>query len=108
HRIDMIYAQSIFLLSIVLVTVTACNSNESFEQQLARVLKEDPSILSKSIENNPTEYVLTLQSVLMQVQQQQREQLKANQQKEIKYYLSNPLKPREGANDLFEGDDSAT
>src|SRR5690606_4951335 len=88
--------------------VTACNSNESFEQQLARVLKEDPSILSKSIENNPTEYVLALQSILMKVRQEEREKLKANQQNEIKYYLSNPLKPRLTENDLYEGDETAT
>ena len=52
-------------LLIVFVSATllaSCTSDEKFKQQMSKVLKEDPKILTEAIEKHPAEFITALQN----------------------------------------------
>lgn len=99
--------QNLVVCSLMALFVTSCTSEESFKQRVGRALKEDPSILSNSIEKNPEVYISALQSVVAEANIQARKSREERREREIAHYLKRPLNPRRLTNDIYRGNADA-
>ena len=62
-------------LSLVLgmaFLLTACNNDANLKERIAQILKENPDIVTKSIEENPAAYVEAIQKAVSSAQDEMR------------------------------------
>ncbi len=81
-------------LLIVFVSATllaSCTSDEKFKQQMSKVLKEDPKILTEAIEKHPAEFITALQNAAKNAQEAMGKQREEEEKKKLEESFDKPL-----------------
>lgn len=84
-----------FTTSIAIVTsafiLTSCTSDKDMKEQIAKVLKENPSILTEAIEKHPAEFITALQNAAKNAQEAMGKKREEEEKKQLEESFNNPL-----------------
>ncbi len=81
------------LLVVFLGTVllASCTSDEKMKQQMAKILKEDPKILTEAIEKHPAEFITALQNAAKNAQESMGKVREEEEKKKLEESFDKPL-----------------
>lgn len=77
----------------MLALLTGCMSDGQFKDKLAKVLAENPEVLTEAIEKNPDKFVTSLQKAIKDAQASMAKRREEEEKKQFEEYFENPLKP---------------
>ena len=78
----------VFLSTLLLVS---CTSDEKLKQQMSKILKEDPKILTEAIEKNPAEFITALQNAAKNAQEEMGKKREEDEKKKLEESFDKPL-----------------
>lgn len=76
--------------------LSGCMSDSQFKDKLAKVLAENPEVLTEAIEKNPDKFVTSLQKAIKDAQASMAKQREEEEKKQFEEFFENPLKPEIG------------
>lgn len=71
--------------------LASCTSDEKFKQQMSKVLKEDPKILTEAIEQHPAEFITALQNAAKNAQEEMGKKREEDEKKKLEESFDKPL-----------------
>lgn len=77
----------------MLALLTGCMSDSQFKDKLAKVLAENPEVLTEAIEKNPDKFVTSLQKAIKDAQASMAKRREEEEKKQFEEFFENPLKP---------------
>lgn len=86
---------------------TACVSEKQLEGKISEVLKKNPEILTKAIEDNPTAFVEAFQKAVKSAQGEMAKKRQQEEEKKLEEAFENPLKPVIRDDEAIRGNKSA-
>lgn len=84
-------------------TLTACNNDANLKDRLAEILKENPEIVTKSIEQNPAVYVEAIQKAVGAAQADLAKKKEEEEKKRYEESFNNPLQPNIRSDEAIRG-----
>jgi protein-disulfide isomerase len=93
----------IILLAAALVIATACTSKDD----LKKILKENPDILTEAIEANPNKFIEALNNAVKAAQEGEGKRREEEEKKALEESFSKPLEPVLRADESFRGNKDA-
>ncbi len=78
----------VFLSTLLLAS---CTSDEKLKQQMSKILKEDPKILTEAIEKNPAEFITALQNAAKNAQEEMGKKREEDEKKKLEESFDKPL-----------------
>lgn len=90
QRMDMKLSK-LLVLFLSTVLLVSCTSDEKMKQQMAKILKEDPKILTEAIEKNPAEFITALQNAAKNAQEAMGKQREEDEKKKLEESFDKPL-----------------
>lgn len=79
----------VLFLSVLLLA--SCTSDEKMKQQMAKILKEDPKILTDAIEKHPAEFITALQNAAKNAQESMGKVREDEEKKKLEESFDKPL-----------------
>lgn len=97
------------LLAIALVAtlLQGCMSESQLKDKMTEVLKKNPDVLTKAIEENPVEFVDALQSAVKKAQGELAKRREEEEKKKLEETFDKPLAPTIRADEAIRGDKNA-
>lgn len=86
--------ESFKLFSIALIAATilaGCTSDKDMKDQISKVLKENPSILTEAIEKHPAEFITALQNASKNAQESMGKIREEDEKKQLEESFNKPL-----------------
>ena len=86
--------KSIKLFSIAMLRATvlsACTSDKDMKDQISKVLKENPAILTEAIEKHPAEFITALQNAAKNAQESMGKVREVEEKKQLEESFNKPL-----------------
>lgn len=93
----------LILLAAALVVATACTSKDD----LKKMLKENPDIITEAIEANPTKFIDALNNAVKIAQEGEGKRREEEEKKALEESFNNPLQPEIRADESFRGNKEA-
>lgn len=84
-------------------TLAACNNDANLKDRLAEILKENPEIVTKSIEQNPAVYVEAIQKAVGAAQADLAKKKEEEEKKRYEESFNNPLQPNIRSDEAIRG-----
>lgn len=81
------------LIIAAMALLTGCMSDGQFKDKLAKVLAENPEVLTEAIEKNPDKFVTSLQKAIKDAQSAMAKRREEEEKKQFEEFFENPLKP---------------
>lgn len=94
--------KAIFLLAMVLI-VAACTSKED----LKKMMKENPDIITEAIEANPAKFIDALNNAVKAAQENEGKRREEEEKKALEASFNNPLQPQIRDDESFRGNKDA-
>lgn len=94
----------IILLTAVVVFATACTTSKD---DLKKMLKENPDIITEAIEANPAKFIDALNNAVKIAQEGEGKRREEEEKKALEESFNNPLQPEIRADESFRGDKDA-
>lgn len=91
------------LLPILLLALTACTSKD----ELKKLMKENPDIITEAIEANPDKFIDALNNAVKKSQESMAKKREQDESKALEESFNNPLTPNIRADDVIRGDKDA-
>jgi protein-disulfide isomerase len=85
------------------ILIAGCSSDRLFKEQLIKTLKENPEIVFNTIEENPTEFLMTVQRSSKKAQSEMALKRQQAEEKQLEDAFNNPLKPELTKDTVFKG-----
>lgn len=79
----------VFLMSAILVV--GCTSEEKMKQQITKILKDDPKVLTEAIEKHPAEFIEALQKAAKNAQEEMGKKREDEDKKKMEESFEKPL-----------------
>lgn len=79
------------LLTLVVFMLVGCTSEQQLKQQMAKIIKEDPSIIIGAIEAKPEEFIEALNNAVKKAQEGQGKKREEEEKKQLEESFNNPL-----------------
>src|SRR5665647_1871705 len=92
-------------LAAVLLMAIACVSPK--KEDLKKMLKENPDIITEAIEANPDKFIDALNSAVKAAQEGQGKKREQDEKKALEESFNNPLKPELRADESWRGNKDA-
>jgi protein-disulfide isomerase len=92
------------VLAAAIVLATACTSSK---EDLKKMLKENPEIITEAIEANPAKFIDALNNAVKIAQEGEGKRREDEEKKALEQSFNNPLKPELRADESFRGDKDA-
>ena len=92
---------SLGLLSSVLLV--SCMTDDQLKEKMAKILKENPTIVTESIKANPAEYMMTFQDAAKNAQKEMAALRQKKEQEALEKTYENPLQPIIRKDELIRG-----
>ncbi len=89
------------------VLLTGCMSDGQLKDKMAKVLAENPEVLTEAIEKNPDKFVTSLQKAIKDAQSTMAKRKAEEEQKQFEEFFENPLKPEINKSMASIGSDDA-
>lgn len=95
--------KKLLVLAVVVMMAAACTSKDD----LKKMLKEDPSIITEAIEANPTKFIDALNNAVKAAQEGEGKRREEEEKKALEASFENPLKPEIRSDESFRGNPDA-
>jgi protein-disulfide isomerase len=95
--------RTIFFLAVI-VLAAACTTSKD---DLKKMLKENPDIITEAIEANPTKFIDALNNAVKIAQEGEGKRREEEEKKALEESFNNPLQPNVRADESFRGDKNA-
>jgi protein-disulfide isomerase len=69
----------------------SCTSDQAMKEQISKVLKENPAILTEAIEKHPAEFITALQNAAKNAQEVMGKQKEQEEKKQLEESFNNPM-----------------
>lgn len=99
--------KSLLILFMALGVLTSCTSEQQVKDQVAKVIKENPKIITDAIRENPAEFVSAFQDAVKNAQDVLAKKREEEEQKKLDEAFENPLKPKIRDDEAIRGNKSA-
>ncbi len=86
----MKFLNVLMILSCVFM-VMSCTSDEKMKQQVSKILKDDPKVLTDAIEKNPAAFIEALQKAAKTAQEEMGKNREADEKKKLEESFEKPL-----------------
>lgn len=93
----------VICLAVTAILLAGCTSDEQLKKQMAKVLKEDPKILTEAIESNPAEFITALQNAAKNAQEEMGKKREEDEKKKLEESFDQPLVAEIRADETFRG-----
>lgn len=90
----------VFMSTLLLAS---CTSDEKLKQQMSKILKEDPKILTEAIEKNPAEFITALQNAAKNAQEEMGKKREEDEKKKLEESFDKPLMAEIRSDETFRG-----
>jgi protein-disulfide isomerase len=90
QRMDMKFSK-LLVLFLSTVLLASCTSDEKMKQQMSKILKEDPKILTEAIEKHPAEFITALQNAAKNAQEEMGKKREEDEKKKLEESFDKPL-----------------
>jgi protein-disulfide isomerase len=87
---DMKFSKLLVLFLSTLL-LASCTSDEKMKQQMSKILKEDPKILTDAIEKHPAEFITALQNAAKNAQEEMGKKREDDEKKKLEESFDKPL-----------------
>lgn len=94
-------------LVAISIMISACSSDKVFKEKLEKVLAENPEILFKTIEDNPTKFLMSVQKSSQKAQKEMQQKRQEEEKKQLEQAFDKPLKPKIDEDTIIRGPDDA-
>ena len=91
------------ILAVAMVVATACTSKD----ELKKMLKENPDIITEAIEANPTKFIDALNNAVKIAQEGEGKRREEEEKKALEDSFNKPLEPQIRADESFRGNKDA-
>lgn len=81
----------LLVLFLSTVLLASCTSDEKMKQQMAKILKEDPKVLTDAIEKHPAEFITALQNAAKNAQDEMGKKREDDEKKKLEESFDKPL-----------------
>ena len=81
----------LLVLFLSTLLLASCTSDEKMKQQMAKILKEDPKILTEAIEKHPAEFITALQNAAKNAQESMGKVREEEEKKKLEESFDKPL-----------------
>lgn len=92
------------LLAAALVVATACTTSKD---DLKKMLKENPEIITEAIEANPTKFIDALNNAVKSAQEGEGKRREEEEKKQLEASFNNPLQAEIRSDESWRGDKNA-
>ncbi len=82
-RLLVVFLSAVFLMS--------CTSDEKMKEQITKILKDDPKVLTEAIEKHPAEFIEALQKAAKNAQEEMGKNREAEEKKKLEESFDKPL-----------------
>lgn len=82
---------SIFTMILSMSVLTSCTSDEKMKEQMTKLLKDDPKILTEAIEKHPVEILEALQKAAKNAQEEMGKKREEDEKKKLEESFDKPL-----------------
>jgi len=97
----------IILSLFILQAFAGCMSDDQLKDKVAKILKENPKILSEAIEKNSVEVVTAFQNAVKSAQSDLAKQRDDDEKKQLEDSYNNPLEPKIRSDEAIRGSKDA-
>ncbi len=94
-------------LAIMALLASCAGDDKKVEEQVARILENNPEIIIKALEKKPYEFMESLQKIAKSAQSQMAQRRAEEEKKELEESFDNPKVPSITDNDNIRGDKNA-
>lgn len=95
------------LFLLVLAGLVGCNGGSVSKDQLVKLLKDHPDILTSAIEAHPVEFLESMQKSVKMAQSEMQKKRAEEEKKKFEESFNNPLKPEIRSTEYFKGPKNA-
>ena len=88
---------------LILALVVSCTSEQQVKDQLIKVLKEDPKVLTEAIEAHPAEIMMALQKAAKEAQGAMAKKREEEEKQKFEEAFTSPLNPEIRSDESFRG-----
>lgn len=89
-RMDMKFSK-LLIVFMSAVLVVSCTSDEKMKQQITKILKDDPKVLTEAIEKHPAEFIDALQKAAKNAQEEMGKKREEDEKKKLEESFDKPL-----------------
>ena len=93
----------LLVLFLSTVLLASCTSDEKMKQQMAKILKEDPKILTEAIEKHPAEFITALQNAAKNAQESMGKVREEEEKKKLEESFDKPLEAQIRSDESIRG-----
>lgn len=79
------------LFTLLVFMLAGCTSEQQLKQQMAKIIKEDPSIIIGAIEAKPEEFIEALNNAVKKAQEGQGKKREEEEKKQLEESFNNPI-----------------
>jgi protein-disulfide isomerase len=85
-------SMKLFSIAVISATIlTGCTSDKEMKDQISKVLKENPSILTEAIEKHPAEFITALQNAAKNAQESMGKVREEEEKKQLEESFNKPM-----------------
>lgn len=96
-----------WIMTMAMLFASCKESDESLKQRISKILKEDPEVITKVMEENPTQFVETIQKMVQTARKDMAEKEQEEREKQFLSSFDNPLTPVLRKDESFRGNKDA-
>lgn len=82
---------NVLLVLLIAAALSSCTSDEKMKDQMARILKENPKVLTEAIEKHPAEFIEALQKAAKNAQEEMGKKRDEEEKKKLEESFDKPL-----------------
>lgn len=90
----------VFLSAVMLAS---CTSDEKMKEQITKILKDDPKVLTEAIEKHPAEFIEALQKAAKNAQEEMGKRREDDEKKKLEESFDKPLVAEIRSDESFRG-----
>lgn len=91
------------MLFMTLIGILSCSPQNVTKESIAKILKENPEILTDAIEANPADFMEAVQKAAKNAQKDMAKRREEAEKKKLEEAYKNPLKPQIRSDESFRG-----
>jgi protein-disulfide isomerase len=105
--VQQLFKTGFTLLSALTLTLGLVSCTKPTGEQIAKAIKENPSLLADAIKKNPEAFKDALMSAQQQLQKDRAREQQEEAAKEQEKHFAEPLQPKLAADQVYKGDEKA-
>lgn len=90
-------------LILIAYLISACSSDKQMKQQIEKVLTENPELIFKTIEENPTKFMMSVEKASRSAREDLAKQQRLEEERQMQAAFETPLKPEINDQTIIRG-----